>query len=231
MASGRDSTSARPSTKSHCSKKLFVSRQACAHGSRRRLRTLYAVAARDDRPTLPVHIDEHGALLNPPTRAAGGQHGAMVIAHEVACPFQIHGEECTSMRRPFGCGCCRCLRSGTRRDAGAPPPCGDGGPARQAELNHPADVVPTRKGGFLIADFFNNRIRKVNGGSSGFTPLTQAFHGDRGRSRRSCSGVDPGQDPLPHAWATRPELFSFWRRAPRTPTDSRHSTGEVECRC
>jgi hypothetical protein len=47
---------------------------------------------------------------------------------------------------------------------GTPGFSGDGGPARQAELNHPADVVPTRKGGFLIADFFNNRIRKVDGG-------------------------------------------------------------------
>jgi len=37
-------------------------------------------------------------------------------------------------------------------------------------------------------------------------------------------------EPL-QTWATRPELFSFWRRAPRTPTDPRHSTEEVECRC
>ena len=40
---------------------------------------------------------------------------------------------------------------------------GDGGPARQAELDHPADAVPVRHGGFLIVDFGNNRIRKVDG--------------------------------------------------------------------
>jgi hypothetical protein len=40
---------------------------------------------------------------------------------------------------------------------------GDGGPAKQAELNNPVCAVPTRHGGFLLCDFGNNRIRKVDG--------------------------------------------------------------------
>ena len=40
---------------------------------------------------------------------------------------------------------------------------GDGGPARQAQLASPAQAIPMPDGGFLIADFFNNRIRRVVG--------------------------------------------------------------------
>ncbi len=38
---------------------------------------------------------------------------------------------------------------------------GDGIRATNAELSYPARVALTRDGGFLIADFYNNRIRKV----------------------------------------------------------------------
>lgn len=38
---------------------------------------------------------------------------------------------------------------------------GNGGPPKDAELDHPVDAVPTKGGGFLIADFFNDRIREV----------------------------------------------------------------------
>ncbi len=41
---------------------------------------------------------------------------------------------------------------------------GDGGAATAAELSHPTGVSPTSDGGFLIADQFNNRIRKVLNG-------------------------------------------------------------------
>jgi len=49
---------------------------------------------------------------------------------------------------------------------GTPGFSGEGGRARQAEIDHPADATPTPDGGFLIADFFNNRIRKVSGFSA-----------------------------------------------------------------
>jgi fibronectin type III domain protein/NHL repeat-containing protein len=39
---------------------------------------------------------------------------------------------------------------------------GDGGPATAAQLNEPDGVAPTPDGGFLIADFFGNRVRWVS---------------------------------------------------------------------
>jgi DNA-binding beta-propeller fold protein YncE len=40
--------------------------------------------------------------------------------------------------------------------------CGDGGPATEAELNHPASVAFDAAGNMYIADTKDNRIRKVN---------------------------------------------------------------------
>ena len=42
---------------------------------------------------------------------------------------------------------------------------GDGDPATAAHLDGPTGVAPTADGGFLIADSFNHRIRKVEGSS------------------------------------------------------------------
>jgi hypothetical protein len=39
---------------------------------------------------------------------------------------------------------------------------GDGGPATAAKLGSPYDVLPKKDGSFLIADTFNNRVRRVN---------------------------------------------------------------------
>jgi glucose/arabinose dehydrogenase len=39
---------------------------------------------------------------------------------------------------------------------------GDDGPATDAQLNRPTDVAVTADGGFLIADFGNNVVRKVS---------------------------------------------------------------------
>jgi hypothetical protein len=39
---------------------------------------------------------------------------------------------------------------------------GDGGPATEARLSLPNDVLPTQDGGFLIADTYNNRVRRVS---------------------------------------------------------------------
>jgi hypothetical protein len=39
---------------------------------------------------------------------------------------------------------------------------GDGGPATAAQLRGPNDVLPEKDGGFLIADTYNNRVRRVS---------------------------------------------------------------------
>ena len=41
---------------------------------------------------------------------------------------------------------------------------GDDGPATDAQLNRPFGVAVTADGGFLIADTFNNEVRKVSAG-------------------------------------------------------------------
>jgi hypothetical protein len=60
---------------------------------------------------------------------------------------------------------------------------GDGGPATQAWLNNPSGVTSDGTGGFLIADAFNNRIRRVD--ASGIITTvagnsSQGFSGDGG---------------------------------------------------
>lgn len=60
---------------------------------------------------------------------------------------------------------------------------GDGGPAASAELNLPTGVAPTSDGGYLIADFNNNVIRKVSATGTITTVAgngTAGFAGDGG---------------------------------------------------
>jgi sugar lactone lactonase YvrE len=48
---------------------------------------------------------------------------------------------------------------------------GDGGPATAAELNNPDDVILDASGNIYIADFYNNRIRKINASSGIITTI------------------------------------------------------------
>jgi sugar lactone lactonase YvrE len=60
---------------------------------------------------------------------------------------------------------------------------GDGGPATAAQLDLPVAVAATRDGGFLIADYLNNRIRRVSPAGTITTVAgigAEGFSGDGG---------------------------------------------------
>ena len=59
---------------------------------------------------------------------------------------------------------------------------GDGGPATAAQLSDPFGVAATADGGFLIADTFNNRVRRVSPGGTITTVAgtTAGLSGDGG---------------------------------------------------
>ena len=65
---------------------------------------------------------------------------------------------------------------------GAPGYSGDGGPATKAQLNDPYSIALDAAGNLYVADFNNNRIRKVSGGM--ITTIagdgTPGFRGDEG---------------------------------------------------
>ena len=62
------------------------------------------------------------------------------------------------------------------------PPCGDGGPADDAELDHPRGVTALPDGGYLIADTGDDRIRRVfpDGHIATVAGTTAGFGGDGG---------------------------------------------------
>lgn len=72
---------------------------------------------------------------------------------------------------------------------------GDGGPATQAALNAPSDVVPLAGGGFLIADTGNNRIRRVTAGGTIATVVgtgQPGFGGDGGPAGKALLNAPEG---------------------------------------
>jgi DNA-binding beta-propeller fold protein YncE len=62
------------------------------------------------------------------------------------------------------------------------PGCGDGGPATDADLNRPLGVTALPDGGYLVADTFDHRIRRVfpNGRIERVAGSTQGLSGDGG---------------------------------------------------
>ncbi len=70
---------------------------------------------------------------------------------------------------------------------------GDGGPAASAELDGPHSLAVTRSGDILIADTWNNRVRKVDGRTGRITTIVgtghKGFSGDGGPADRAEFGA------------------------------------------
>ena len=99
-----------------------------------------------------------GGLLG---RRRSGGRGARSRGHEVSPRFRT-ARFSSPTRATTACGAYR-RRASSRpsRGSGAPGFSGDGGPAPAAQLNLPFSVSPLAKGGFLIADAGNGRVRRV----------------------------------------------------------------------
>jgi NHL repeat len=72
---------------------------------------------------------------------------------------------------------------------------GDGGRAGAAKLDLPVDVAATRDGGFLIADYGNNRIRRVSASGTITTAAgtgAEGFSGDGGPATAARMGYPNG---------------------------------------
>jgi hypothetical protein len=69
---------------------------------------------------------------------------------------------------------------------------GDGGPAAKAELNGPHSLAVTRNGDVLVADTWNNRVRKIDTRSGRITNVAgtgrKGFSGDGGPATRADFG-------------------------------------------
>jgi serine/threonine-protein kinase len=85
-------------------------------------------------------------------------------------------------------------------------PCGDGGPASQAQIHHPHFVIATPDGGYLIADRLDNRVRKV---SAAGVITTVAGTGEPCRPQPDTCG-DGG--PATSARITYPQVISLLPR-------------------
>jgi hypothetical protein len=70
---------------------------------------------------------------------------------------------------------------------------GDGGPATSAQLNQPTSAVPTADGGFLVADWGNNVVRKVDsaGKISTVAGSGEVGQGGDGASAKTAELVGP----------------------------------------
>lgn len=109
------------------------------------------------------------ALLNTPGDVAYLANGSVLIADE------LNGR----IRRVTPGGTMLTSAGG---DQCGSPGCGDGGPATDADLNRPRGVTALPDGGYLVADTFDHRIRRVfpNGRIERVAGSTPGLSGDGG---------------------------------------------------
>ena len=107
---------------------------------------------------------------------------------------------------------------------------GDDGPAAQAELNGPHSLAVARNGDILVADTWNNRVRKIDARSGRITNIAgtghKGFSGDGGPATQAefggiyCLALRRGRADA------RPGRPRQSPRAPRRPEDrDRHDRG------
>jgi len=76
---------------------------------------------------------------------------------------------------------------------------GDGGPAKSAELNLPSGVTTGSNGNIFIADFYNNRIRRVTALSASAAVVNASCNGEsNGSFSALATGIAP---PFTYSWA------------------------------
>ena len=96
---------------------------------------------------------------------------------------------------------------------------GDGGPATSAQLDRPGGVTSLPGGGYLIADTFNHRIRRVDARSGGITTVAgngePGYSGDGGPAMRASRAGAPSPPcsawPVPAKVSIAPEERSTMR--------------------
>ena len=74
---------------------------------------------------------------------------------------------------------------------------GDGGPASEAEMSRPRDVVVDLEGGVFFADQVNNRVRKVDAATRIITTVAGSGVDGTGVEHEASSPVDSHQQDLP----------------------------------
>jgi hypothetical protein len=114
------------------------------------------------------------ALMNTPSDVAFLGNGSLVIADQLNDRVR-RVTTSGQMQTAAGGGSC------------GSPPCGDGGPAGDAELNRPRGVTSMPDGGYLIADTLDHRIRRVfpDGHIETVAGTTRGLSGDGGSAKQA----------------------------------------------
>lgn len=121
---------------------LFATALACASPARAQI--IVTVAGGGDGDGLPARA----VAIRSPTAVAIDQNGGLLIADSKACLVWRVDRRTDRIHIVAGTGHCRSS--------------GDGGPARQAELNGPSGLAVDRQGHVFVAETDGHRIRRVD---------------------------------------------------------------------